>query len=49
MDNLPYLLAAYGVFWTLTFVLVFSVWLRQRRLEQQIAALAARLEEDVRE
>jgi len=49
MDNLAFLLAAYGVFWTLTFVLVFSVWLRQRRLEQQIAALAARLEEDTRE
>ena len=49
MDNLGFLLAAYGVFWTLTFVLVFSVWLRQRRLEQQIAALAARLEEDTRE
>ena len=49
MDNLAFLLAAYGVFWTLTFILVFSVWLRQRRLEQQIAALAARLEEDVRE
>ncbi len=49
MDNLPFLLGAYGVFWTLTFVLVFSIWLRQRRLEQQIAALAARLEEDARE
>jgi len=49
MDNLNFLLGAYGVFWTLTFVLVFSMWLRQRRLEQQIAALAARLEEDVRE
>ena len=49
MDNLAFLLAAYGVFWTLTFILVFSVWLRQRRLEQQIAALAARLEDDTRE
>ncbi len=49
MDNLAFILGAYGVFWTLTFVLVFSVWLRQRRLEQQIAALAARLEEDAQE
>ncbi len=46
MDNLPYLLSAYGIFWGLTFVLVFSIWVRQRRLEQEIAALAARLGED---
>ncbi|MCP4540943.1 MAG: heme exporter protein CcmD [Chloroflexi bacterium] len=46
MENLPYLLSAYGVFWALTFVLVFSIWFRQRRLEQEIAALAARLGED---
>ncbi|MEE8390960.1 MAG: hypothetical protein V3S14_09230 [Anaerolineae bacterium] len=49
MDNLPYLLSAYVVFWSLTFVLVFSTWLRQRRLEQEIAALAARLEKDEQE
>ena len=46
MDNLPYLLSAYVVFWGLTFVLVFSIWVRQRRLEREIAALAARLGED---
>ena len=46
MDNLSYLVTAYGVFWALTFVLVFSIWVRQRRLEQEIAALAARLKED---
>lgn len=49
MDNppyLPYLLSAYIVFWVLPFVLVFSIWARQRRLEREIAALAARLEED---
>ena len=38
-----YLVAAYAVFWALTFVLVFSIWFRQRRLEQEIAALAAQL------
>ena len=42
----PYLVAAYAVFWALTFVLVFSIWVRQRRLEREIAALAARLSED---
>ena len=28
-----------------TFVLVFSIWARQRRLEREIAALAAQLQE----
>ena len=46
MENLEYLLSAYAVFWALTFMLVFSIWVRQRRLEQEIVALAARLEED---
>ena len=41
-----YLAAAYAVFWLLTFVLVFSMWVRQRRLEQEIAALQAKLEAD---
>jgi len=46
MSNLLYLLSAYIVFWALTFVLVFSIWVRQRRLEREIAALQARLEEE---
>jgi CcmD family protein len=45
MSNLVYLVAAYAVFWALTFVLVFSMWVRQRRLRQEIAELASRLEE----
>jgi uncharacterized membrane protein len=40
-----YLVAAYAVFWAVTFVLVFSIWVRQRRLQQEIANLAARLGE----
>jgi CcmD family protein len=39
-----YLVAAYAVFWALTFVLVFSIWKRQRQLEREISALAAQLE-----
>ena len=39
-----YLVAAYAAFWALTFALVLSIWVRQRRLEQEIAALQARLE-----
>ena len=46
MSNLPYLVSAYIVFWALTFALVFSIRLRQRRLEREIAALAAVLLEE---
>jgi len=46
MSNLFCLLSAYIVFWALTFVLVFSLWVRQRRLEREIAALQARLGEE---
>ena len=38
-----YLLAAYAVFWVLIFALVGSNWVRQRRLEREIAALQAQL------
>jgi hypothetical protein len=41
-----YLVAAYAVFWGLTFLLVISIWARQRRLEQKIAALQSHLEEN---
>jgi hypothetical protein len=34
-----YLVAAYAVFWGLTFALVFSIWARQRRLERELEAL----------
>jgi hypothetical protein len=40
-----YLVAAYAVFWALTFVLVFSIWARQRRFQREIVDLAVRLEE----
>ena len=40
-----YLAAAYGVFWLVTFVLVFSIFQRQRRLQQQVATLRRALEE----
>lgn len=39
-----YLVAAYAVFWAFTFVLVLSVWTRQRRIEREISRLEARLE-----
>ena len=41
-----YLVAAYAVFWGLTFALVFSIWARQRRVEREIAALRALLPDE---
>lgn len=38
-----YLVAAYAVFWALTFLLAGSIWVRQRRLEREVAALQAQL------
>ena len=38
-----YLLAAYAIFWLLPFLLILSMWTRQRRLEREIAELSARL------
>jgi hypothetical protein len=45
MNNLSYLFAAYGVFWGLTFALIISIWVRQRRLERDIATLSAQMGE----
>jgi CcmD family protein len=39
-----YLVAAYAVFWAFTFVFILSLWVRQRRIERDIAALQERLE-----
>jgi len=39
-----YLVAAYGVFWTFTLVLVLSIWMRQRRIEQDLEAFRDRLD-----
>jgi CcmD family protein len=41
-----YLFAAYAVFWALTFVFVFSIASRQKRLEKEIEALRRALERE---
>jgi CcmD family protein len=41
-----YLFAAYAVFWALTFIFVFSIASRQKRLEKEIEALRRALERD---
>jgi uncharacterized membrane protein len=43
MDNMVYLVAAYAVFWLLTFALVIGMWLRQRRLTREIKLMERRL------
>ena len=34
-----YLVAAYAVFWVITFGLIFSISARQRKLQQELEAL----------
>jgi CcmD family protein len=34
-----YLVAAYAVFWAITFILVFSISARQKRLQQELDTL----------
>lgn len=34
-----YLVAAYAVFWVISFVLIFSISARQRKLQQELEAL----------
>jgi len=43
-----YLFAAYAVFWALTFVLLFSIASRQKRLEKEIEVLRSALEKEER-
>jgi len=43
-----YLFAAYAVFWVLTFVYVFTIASRQKRLENQIEALRSSLDREQR-
>jgi CcmD family protein len=44
MLDILHLVIAYAVFWALTFVLVASIWARQRRLEQEISRMENLLE-----
>ena len=39
-----YLFAAYAVFWVLTFIFVFGIASRQRKLEKEMEALRTALE-----
>jgi hypothetical protein len=41
-----YLVAAYAVFWIFTFILVLSIWIRQRWTEWEIDRLEMRIGEE---
>ena len=43
-----YLFAAYVVFWALTFILVFNIASRQKRLQKEIEALKKALDKEGR-
>jgi CcmD family protein len=43
---MEYLFAAYAVFWALTFIFLFTIASRQKRLENQIEALRGALERE---
>ena len=44
MLNITHLVIAYAVFWAMTFILVASMWARQRRLEREISRMENLLE-----
>jgi HAMP domain-containing protein len=44
MLDIIHLVVAYAVFWGLTFVLVASMWARQRRLERGISRIETLLQ-----
>lgn len=46
MENLGFLLAAFIVFWGLTFIYVFSIAQRQKNLEGDLQVLESLLEEE---
>ncbi len=45
MENFGYLFAAYTIIFMVIFAYVMFIWRRQRRLEQEVAALERRLAE----
>ena len=45
---MAYLVAAYAVMWAVSFALVFSMVLRQRRLDSELQALRVLVEDEPR-
>lgn len=44
MDALLYLMLAYGVFWLVSFGFIFSIFSRQRKLDEELTMLKQLLE-----
>ena len=45
MGSLLYLMLAYGAFWLISFGLIFSIFSRQRKLDQELASLKQLLDQ----
>ncbi|HEY85585.1 MAG TPA: hypothetical protein G4N96_10805 [Chloroflexi bacterium] len=39
MEDLFYLMLAYAFFWLLSFILVFSIYNRQKKLDEELASI----------
>ena len=42
----PFLVGAYIVFWALPLLLLYTIWVRQRKVERQLDELSLRLRRD---
>ncbi|RME46699.1 MAG: CcmD family protein [Caldilineae bacterium] len=49
MADLLYLMLAYAAFWIISFVFIFSIFSRQRKLDEEVAMLKQLLETQSRE
>ncbi|MEM7029715.1 MAG: CcmD family protein [Chloroflexota bacterium] len=45
MESLLYLMLAYGAFWLISFGLIFSIFSRQRKLDQELSSLKQLLDQ----
>ena len=46
MADMVYLMMAYAVFWLLSFALIFSIFNRQKKLDNELLMLKQLLEDD---
>ncbi len=49
MADLLYLMMAYAAFWLFSFILIFSIFSRQRKLDDELMMLKQLLQKDARE
>jgi len=49
MADLLYLMLAYAVFWIVSFAFIFSIFSRQRKLDEEVAMLKQLLDSEAQE